>query len=82
MKDFSKIFSNVRNHPECNGLMINCIQLYQPETLLIEYDQELTENEILKLFNKENIFHMKIYPYCSFVHFYSHDGKNKLVDTF
>ncbi|CAF1605170.1 unnamed protein product [Rotaria magnacalcarata] len=41
--DFSKIYSNVRNHPERDGLQIKCIQLYHPETLLIEYDQEYSE---------------------------------------
>ncbi|CAF1179585.1 unnamed protein product [Adineta steineri] len=71
--DFSKIVSNVRSHPECNGSMINCIQLYQPETLFIEYDQEYFEDDIRKLFDKTRIFHVKTYPHCSFVHFYSHN---------
>ncbi len=75
-KDFSKIFSNIRNHPECDGFMINCIQLYLPEILLIEYDQEYSEDDIIKFFHKERIFHIKTYSYCSFVHFYSHDGKS------
>jgi len=74
-KDFSKIVSNVRSHPECDGFMINCIQLYCPEILLVEYDQEYSEDDIIKLFDEERIFHVKTYPYCSFVHFYSHDGK-------
>ncbi|UJR22381.1 hypothetical protein I4U23_025443 [Adineta vaga] len=72
--DFSKILSNVRNHPECDGSMINCIQLYLPETLFIEYnDQDYSEDEIRKLFDNIKIFHIKSYSYCSFVHFYSHD---------
>jgi len=70
--DFSKIFSNVRNHPECDGLMINCIQLYLPELLLIEYDQKYSQDDIIKLFDNKTIFHMKNYSHCSFVHFYSH----------
>ncbi|CAF3599964.1 unnamed protein product [Rotaria sordida] len=84
--DFSKISLNVRNHPECNGLIINCIQLYYPETLLIEYDQEYSEDDIIKLFDKKKIFHIKIYSYCSFVHFYSHDDLaqsiNRTFDNF
>jgi hypothetical protein len=56
--------------------MINCIQLYEPETLLIEYDQDYSEDDIKNLFKEERIFHIKIYSYCSFVHFYSHDGKS------
>jgi hypothetical protein len=75
LKDFSKIFLNVRNHPECDGCMIHCIQLYLPEILFIEYDQEYTEDDVRKLLGKERIFHMKTYSYCSFVHFYSHHGK-------
>ena len=55
--------------------MINCIELYHSETLLIEHDQNYSEDDILKLFDKEKIFHIKTYPYCSFVHFYSHHGK-------
>jgi hypothetical protein len=57
--------------------MINCIQLYLPETLFIEYNhQEYSDDDIRKLFDKEKIFHIKTYSYCSFVHFYSHDGKS------
>ena len=61
--------------------MINCIQLYQPETLLIEYDQEYLEEDIFELFDKERISHVKSYPYCSFVHFYSHNGKNEFFSS-
>ncbi|CAF3811897.1 unnamed protein product [Rotaria sp. Silwood1] len=84
--DFSKISLNIRNHPECNGSIINCIQLYYPETLLIEYDQEYSEDDIIKLFDRKKIFHVKTYLYCSFVHFYSHDDLvqsiNKTFDNF
>jgi hypothetical protein len=55
--------------------MINCIQLYLPEILFIEYDEKYTEDDIRKLFNENYIFHIKTYSYCSFVHFYSHHGK-------
>jgi hypothetical protein len=58
-KDFSKISSNVRAHPECNGLPIKCIQLYHPETLLVEYDQDYSEYDIKKLFKNERIFHIR-----------------------
>jgi hypothetical protein len=57
--------------------MINCIQLYLPESLFIEYHQNYSEDDIRKLFNKDKIFHIKTYSYCSFVHFYSHHGKEK-----
>jgi hypothetical protein len=76
-KDFSRINFNIRNHPECEGSMINCIQLYLPEMLFIEYNhQQYSEDDIRKLFNQENIFDIKTYSYCSFVHFYSHTGKS------
>ncbi|CAF2431942.1 unnamed protein product [Rotaria sp. Silwood2] len=74
--DFLKISSNVRNHPEYDGLQIKCIQLYHPETLLVEYDQEYSEYDIKNLFKNERIFHIKTYSFCAFVHFYCHDGKH------
>ena len=75
LEDYSKISSNVRSHPECGKLSIKCIQLYHPETLLIEYDQEYSECDIKNLFKNERIFHIKTYAHCAFVHFYCHDGK-------
>ncbi|CAF2125611.1 unnamed protein product [Rotaria magnacalcarata] len=71
--DFSRISLNVRSHPECDGVMINCIQLYLPEILLVEYDKEFSEDDIIKMFTGKRVFHVKTYLYCSFVHFYSHD---------
>ncbi|CAF1016189.1 unnamed protein product [Rotaria sordida] len=79
--DFSKISSNVRNHPEYNGLQIKCIQLYYPETLLIEYDQQYSEYDIKNLFKNERIFHIKIYSFCAFVHFYCHDDLIRSIKT-
>ncbi|CAF1633437.1 unnamed protein product [Adineta ricciae] len=71
--DFCKIYSNVRNYPECDGSMISCIQLYLPETLLIEYDDhDYSEDNFRQLFDDQVIFHIKTYPHCAFVHFYSH----------
>jgi hypothetical protein len=76
-KDFSRIAFNVRNNPECDGMIINCIQLYLPETLFIEYNsQQYSEDDLRKLFDQENIFHIKTYSNCAFVHFYSHTGKS------
>ncbi|CAF4503322.1 unnamed protein product [Rotaria socialis] len=79
--DFSKIYSNVRNHPERDGLKIKCIQLYHPETLLIEYDQEYSECDIKKLFIHQKLFHIKTYSHCAFVHFYSHDDLMRSMNT-
>lgn len=76
-KDFSKISANIRQRPECNGFMINCTQLYLPETLFIEHEKDYSEDNIAQLFNKKRIFHIKSYSYCSFVHFYSHEGKQE-----
>ncbi|CAF1004064.1 unnamed protein product [Adineta steineri] len=76
--DFSKILSNVRNYPECHGLAIKCIQLYHPETLFIEYDHEY---DIKKLFSNEKVFHIKTYPFCAFVHFFSHDDLMRSIKT-
>ncbi|CAF4719725.1 unnamed protein product [Rotaria socialis] len=79
--DFSRISLNVRSHPECNGLMINCIQLYLPETLLVEYDKEFSEDDIIKMFNGKRVFHVKTYLYCSFVHFYSYDDLTQSINS-
>lgn len=75
IEDFSKISANVRCYPECDGVMIKCIQLYLPETLFVEYDQNLSSVELMEFFSKHNVFHIKIYSCCAFVHFYSHYGK-------
>ncbi|CAF3434900.1 unnamed protein product [Rotaria sp. Silwood1] len=79
--DFSKISSNVRNYPEYDGLQIKCIQLYYPETLLVEYDQEYSEYDIKNLFKNERIFHIKTYSFCAFVHFYCHDDLMRSIKT-
>ncbi|CAF0732105.1 unnamed protein product [Adineta ricciae] len=79
--DYSKISSNVRSHPECGKLSIKCIQLYHPETLLIEYDQEYSECDIKNLFKNERIFHIKTYAHCAFVHFYCHDDLIRSMKT-
>ncbi len=74
-KDFTKISSNLRNHPEYNTLAIKCIQLYHPETLFVEYNQDYSEYDIKQLFKNKGVFHIKTYSSCAFVHFYSHEGK-------
>ena len=76
--DFSKISSNVRSHPECDGLSIQCIQLYHPETLLVEFDETLAEYELEKLLQDQRIFHIRSQSSCAFVHFHSYDGKCSL----
>ena len=76
--DFSKISSNVRSHPECDGLQIQCIELYHPETLLVEYDETHAEYELEKLLQDQRIFHVKSQSSCAFVHFHSYDGKYSL----
>ena len=56
--------------------MINCIQLYLPETLLIEYDDhDYSEDDFRRLFDDQAVFHIKMHTHCAFVHFYSHAGK-------
>ena len=74
-QDFATIASNVRWHPECHGSTIECIQLFQPETLLVDFDRDYSENELRHLFDNARIFHIKMYAFCAIVHFHSYEGK-------
>jgi hypothetical protein len=78
VKDFAKISFNVRNHAHRHDLSIECIQLHRPETLLVEYDRALSDNDLKILFDKQRIFHIKTYSTCAFVHFYSHCGMSSI----
>ena len=72
---FSKISSNVRQHPECDGRMIRCRSLYQPESLLIEYDQECSSEDLQEWLGEETAVQIKTYSRCAFAHFNSHRGQ-------
>ena len=77
--DFARISANLRKY---EGPSIDAIKLYLPEILLVEYDEHHSDEEINSWFAKENIFHIKTYPFCSFVHFYSHQGQSTISCLF
>ena len=72
---FAKISSNVRQHPECDGRMVACRPLYQPESLLIECEQECSSEDLQEWLGEETGAHIKTYSSCAFAHFNSHRGQ-------
>lgn len=82
--DFSKISSNIRTHPDYQNLPIKCLQLYRPEILLIEYNDNYSEDEIRKkFFPNQDLFHLRTYSSYAIVHFYSPNGKiEDSIDNF
>ena len=74
-EEFFQISSNVRQHPECNGQMVTCRPVYQPESLLVEHEQDYSAEDLQQWLGEETEVHIKTYPHCSFVHFRSHQGQ-------
>jgi hypothetical protein len=74
-EEFSKIYSNVRQHPECDGMMITCRALYQPSSLLVEYDRAYSSADLQEWLGEETRVQVKTYSNCAFVHFNSHHGR-------
>ena len=79
--DFPQICVNLRKHPEYQGSIIHPVQLYLPEVLLLEYELNHSEEEIRQWFSPVHLFHIQTYSFCSFVHFYSHQGKSNFFFT-
>ncbi|CAF0908841.1 unnamed protein product, partial [Didymodactylos carnosus] len=76
--DFNQIVKNIENRPRCHNRLVKYRQLYKPETLLVEYDDEKSADDVKTLFlNDHRIFHIKIHECCAFVHFFSNDDVKK-----